>query len=82
MDKLDKVERHLNREKHVTDWLGIRFFEPEREVEEVIWHLRRNTSDVVKDLLTIGIHEGHAFLIKDINRVARTYVCVHCYTSL
>ena len=62
----------------MTDWLGIRVFEPEREGEEVVWHLRRNTLHVLKDVRSIGIHEGPAFVIKDTNRGARTYVCVHC----
>ena len=28
--------------------------------------------------MTIGIHEGHAFLIKDITKLAKTYVCNDC----
>ena len=46
LDELDKVERHLNQGKTVSDWLGMRVYEPEREADgEVIWHLRRNPSD-------------------------------------
>ena len=28
--------------------------------------------------MTIGIYEGHAFLIKDITKLAKTYVCNNC----
>ena len=28
--------------------------------------------------MTIGIYEGHAFLIKDITKLAKTYVCNDC----
>ena len=26
----------------------------------------------------MGIYEGHAFLIKDINKLAKLYACVNC----
>ena len=28
--------------------------------------------------MTIGVYEGHAFLIKDITKLAKTYVCNDC----
>ena len=31
LDKLDKVERHFNQEIPVSEWLGIRVYEPERQ---------------------------------------------------
>lgn len=31
----------------------------------------------MKNILTTGIHDGHAFVIKDIARLAKTFVCVH-----
>lgn len=76
LDELDKVERHFNQRKLVLEWFGIRVLAPECEEDgEVIWHLRKNMPEV---LLTVGIYDGHVFLIKDINRLARTYLCNDC----
>lgn len=44
----------------------------------MIWQLRRNPSDKLKNVLTMGVYDGHAFLLKNIERPAKTYVCVHC----
>lgn len=30
LDELDKVERHLNQGKQLSDWLGVRVYEPKR----------------------------------------------------
>ncbi|KAL9959950.1 hypothetical protein ACROYT_G033329 [Oculina patagonica] len=79
LDELDKVERHLNQGAAFSDWLGIRVYEPVRvKDEEVVWHLKRNPPAVLKNILTIGTFEGHAFVIKDIKRLAKTYACAHC----
>jgi len=78
-DELDRVERHLNQTLDFSDWLGIGVYEPEREIDGgVVWHLRRNPPAKLTNILTIGIYEGHAFVIKDILKLARTYACVHC----
>jgi len=45
---------------------------------EAIWHLRRNPSAKLKNILTIGIYEGHAFVIKDAAKLVKTYACAHC----
>ena len=45
---------------------------------EVVWHLRRNPPAKLTNILTIGIYEGHPFVIKDTSKLARTYACVHC----
>jgi len=58
--------------------LGIRVYEPERVEGEVLWHLRRNPPAKLTNILTIGIYEGHAFFIKDISKLAKTYSCVYC----
>jgi len=74
LDELDKVEATA-----VASWLGIRVYEPERlEDGEVVWHVRVNANPKLKNILTIGIYEGHAFLIKDITKLAKTYECTHC----
>jgi len=78
LDELDKVERHLNQGAAFPDWLGIRVFESEREEDgEVVWHLRRNPPPKLTNILAIGIYEVHA-VIKDIEKLAKTYACVHC----
>ena len=76
---MDKVQRYLNHGKVLADRLGIRGFEPEREDGgDVIWHLRRNPSSVLQNILTIGIYEGHAFFIKNIEKLGKKYLCIHC----
>jgi len=70
LDELDKVEAHLNQGTAVSAWFGIRVY--------VVWHLRRNTNPKLTNNLTIGIYEGHAFVIKDIARLAKNYACTHC----
>ena len=79
LDELDKVEIHLNKGAAFSDWLGIRVYEPERAKDaEAAWHLRRNVAAQLKDIMTIGVFEGHAFLIKDIAKLAKTFACAHC----
>ena len=79
LNELDKVEQYLNGGKQLQDWLGIRAYVPVRQENgDINWHLSRNPSDKLKNIITIGIYEGHAFLIKDIKKLARTYVCNDC----
>ena len=67
LGELDKVEQYLNKEKLLREWMGIRVYEPERQENgEIHWRLIRNPSDKLKNIMTIGIYEDHAFLIKDI----------------
>ena len=79
VDELDKVEGYLNRGKQLFEWLGIRVYKPGRQENgDIHWHLGKNPSDKLKNIVTIGIYEGHAFLIKEINKLAKTYVCKNC----
>ena len=79
LDELDKVEWYLNKGRPLQEWMRIGVYEPERQEDgEIHWHLRRNPSDKLKNAMTIGIQEGHAFLIKDITKLAKTYVCNDC----
>ena len=79
LNELEKVEKYLNKGKQFPEWLGIRAYAPVRkENGEAHWHLCKNTSDKLKNIMTIGIYEGHAFLIKDITKLAKTYVCNDC----
>jgi len=73
------VEAHLNEGSPVSSWLRIRVYEPERLRDgEVVWRLRTNPNPKIKNILTIAVYEGHAFLIKDIVKLAKTYACTHC----
>ena len=78
LDELDEDERYLNQKLNFSDWLGICVYEPECVDGEVVWHIRRNPPAKLTNILTIGIYEGHAFIIKDISKLAKTYACVHC----
>ena len=79
LDELDKAEGYLNKGKKLSEWLGIRVYEPELQQNgEIYWHLINNPSDNLKNIMTIEIHEGHAFLIKDITKLAKMHVCSNC----
>ena len=79
LDELDSVERHLNKNAPLKDWFGIHVYEPERRFDgEILWYLRRNPPAKLKNILTICIYKGHAFVITDITKLAKTYACVHC----
>ena len=80
LDEIEKVEMHLNKGAAFADWLGIRVYIPELlEDKEVAWHLIKNPSPKLKNNMTIGIYGDHAFLIKDITKLAKTYECNHCH---
>ena len=69
----------LEQRKQLRERIGIRVYKPElQENGEIYWHLRRNPSDKLENITTIGIYKGHAFLIKDITKLAKTYVCNNC----
>ena len=79
LGELDKVEGYLNEGKQLRERLGIRVYEAQRQENgEIHWRLRKNPSEKLKNIMTIGIYEGHAFLIKDITKLAKTYVCNDC----
>ena len=79
LNELDKVEQYLNGGKQLQNWIGIRAYTPVRQENgDINWHLVRNPCDKLKNIITIGIYEGHAFLIKDIKKLAKTYVCNDC----
>ena len=41
-----------------------------------------DTYQCVKNVLTIGFFDGNAFLIRDIERLAKTFLCIHCKVRL
>ena len=79
LKELQKVEQYLNKEKQLREWIEIRAYVPVRQENgEIYWHLRKSPSGKLKNIMTIGIYEGHAFLIKDITKLAKTSVCNDC----
>ena len=83
MDELDSVEKHLNKQKPFSQWIGIRVYEPVHfgESEILQWRLTRFPPEKITNIVTIGVYDGHAFLIKDISKLAKTYYCAHCQAS-
>ena len=90
LDELEKVEMHLNKGKAFPEWQGIRVYIPELtntdEIEmgietnpTIVWHLMRNPAPQIKNIMTIGLYGEHAFLIKDITKLAKVYECNHCH---
>jgi len=58
--------------------LGIRVYEPS---EDGTWRLIRQPAHyeaIGIEPMTIGWYGNHAFLIKDINKIANIYACAHC----
>jgi len=58
--------------------LGIRVYKPS---EDGIWRLIRQSvhyEAIGIEPITTGWYGGHAFLIKDIKKVANIYACAHC----
>ena len=54
LDELEKVQVYLNQGKQVSQWIGISVYAPERQQnDEIYWHLRKNTSDKLKNIMTI-----------------------------
>ena len=77
LDELDKVERYFNQGISLSHWLGIRVYEPERQVNgEILWHLRRNPSDKLKNILTIGIYDGWTCVSYQRYREASKELCM------
>ena len=69
-DELRKVEQHFR--------LGIRVYEPQESGD---WLHRRHPAHYEKvgtPPMTIGVYEGHAFLIRDIQKLAKKFVCGDC----
>ena len=79
MDDLEAVEKHLNKQKPFSQWIGIRVYEPVDFGETRIIHWRlMSPPPKLANIVTIGVYDGHAFLIKDISKPAKTFVCVDC----
>lgn len=77
LDDLEKVEKHLNKGKPLEDWLGFRVYEPIKEGDTIHWSLKRASPERITKIITIGVYDGHAFLIKNIDKLAKIYRCCH-----
>jgi len=79
LDELDQVEKFLNKGLPVSDWIGIRVYFPQRDKDgTIVWIMGRSPSSFIKNIMTIGLHSEHAFLIKDIKKLGKIYQCAHC----
>ena len=71
------TDRHLPLlEKHFKQ--GIAAYTVQPNGDFVLTHLPANYDKVGRPVLTIGIYEGHAFLIRDIKLVSQDYTCGDC----
>ena len=69
----------MNQGLPLSDWFGIRVYTPHRAADEkIVWIMVRNPPAKPKKIMTIGVHAGHAFLIKDIKKLGKIYQCAHC----
>ena len=71
------THRHLPLlEKHFKQ--GIAAYTVQPNGDFLLTHLPANYDKVGSPVLTMGIYEGHAFLIRDIKTVAHNYTCGDC----
>ena len=79
LGELNQVERYLNQGSLTAVWLGSRVsYKPKRGAGgAVILHLMQNASDKLRNVLPIGDYDRRVFLIIDIGRLARVYVCAY-----
>ena len=83
LDQLDVVEMYLNKGKPVSDWIGIRVYEPDRCRDgTVVWYLARISLAKIENVMTIGVYDGHAFLIRDIEKLTKVYACDNSHARL
>ena len=48
----------------------------------MLWNLLRYASEAVKEVMTIGVCDGPAFLIKNFEKMEGTFVCINCGSRL
>ena len=71
------TDRHLPLlEKHFKQ--GIAAYTVQPNGDFVSTHLPANYDKVGRPVLTMGLYEGHAFLIQDIKQVTQNYTCGDC----
>ena len=57
---------------------GIAAYKVQPNGDFVLTHLPANYDKVGRPVMTIGVYEGHAFLIRDIKQVTQNYTCGDC----
>ena len=71
------TETHLSLlEQHFKQ--GIAAYTVQPNGDFILTHLPANYDRVGRPVLTMGLYAGHAFLIKDLAQVARSYTCGGC----
>ena len=71
------TDKHLPLlEKHFKQ--GIEAYTVQPNGDFHLTHLPANYDKVGKPVLTMGLYDGHAFLIRDIKKVAQNYTCGDC----
>ena len=71
------TDRHLPLlEKHFKQ--GIAAYTVQPNGDFLLTHLPANYDKVGRPVLTMGLNEGHAFLIRDIKQVTQNYTCGDC----
>ena len=71
------TDKHLPLlEKHFKQ--GIAAYTVQPNGDFVLTHLPANYDKVGRPVLTMGLYEGHAFLIRDIKQVTHNYTCGDC----
>lgn len=65
LDDLNLVENYVNKNELLSGNFGIKVYQPEqKESGDIVWSLVKNSPENTTNEMTIGIYEGHAFLIK------------------
>ena len=67
---LPLLERHFKQ--------GIAAYTVQPNGDFVLTHLPANYDQVGRPILTIGLYDGHAFLIRDLKQVTHDYACGDC----
>ena len=71
------TDKHLPLlESHFKQGIAAYTVQPNRDF--VLTHLPDNYDKVGRPVLTMGLYEGHAFLIRDIKQVTQDYTCGDC----
>ncbi len=81
LSDLDNVENYLNTGKPLKEWVGFRVYEPVKEDEQIHWIFSRALPEKITKIITIGFYNEHAFLINNIDALAKNFLCGNCNAS-
>ena len=71
---LPLLERHFKQ--------GIAAYTVQPNGDFILTHFPANYHKVGKPVLTMGLYAGHAFLIKNLGQVARSFTCAACHARI